>query len=622
MPQTPIQRHQTCSAVEGHQDILAVTGVESMTARQAIRPTEPAADDESVGDSRELHRNRSKLQTGNVEAARGDVLANWSKLQDCVRVELHCSHLDALYPMDGCPWCERRRQESLKAAEDEALPSAIGRAKRRGKHLKPGKQTRRLAAARCESGDAHEQSMQQSPRARVKRRTDSQGQQHSKAEPGTTTSTKRIKTEPAKRTAPAVKSEAATTVKVEMMSTGESESLHDRNLPTSVRRETPSLTDAAAAPGASRVSVSLQRLEAAWRLPRACEEEAAAAQCVSEERLNELRGLVQRALAGVASTSSRGGGAGGAGRLLLRTRLLAARRRLRLCGETAVALKLDAASSCRVRTQQPPINLEDLRLQCAQYRESYSCFHVCEHLCYFREFEPARQLRSLEDRVAAAGLPASRLDGLTARLALTQQHPYWCVIIHDAAGRVLGPSRQAWQLIQAGQAADCGGQSEARVSQPRWHFSLTDMCSPFGLIEELLATNPWQLLATCFLLNKTSRVAVDNILPEFLGRCPGPIELIEAVPEDILRLLEPLGLGRKRARMLRRFSLEYLDALKQSVRKPLSSESVRQLHGVGKYASDAYDMFVLHETSTVQPTDNYLRWYSAAVKSSRQGQPN
>ncbi|CAE7642837.1 CARNS1 [Symbiodinium microadriaticum] len=137
--------------------------------------------------------------------------------------------------------------------------------------------------------------------------------------------------------------------------------------------------------------------------------------------------------------------------------------------------------------------------------------------------------------------------------------------------------------------------------------------SPFGLVEELLADNAWQLLATCVLLNKTGRLAVDRVLPEFLSICPGPHELLATAPDVLHRIFLPLGLHRKRARMLRRFSTEFLEAQKEADGN-IALEHVRRFHGVGKYASDAYEIFILKRISTVQPTDSYLRWYSSTLR--------
>eukprot|EP00435_Cladocopium_sp_Y103_P031350 s1240_g7.t3 len=74
------------------------------------------------------------------------------------------------------------------------------------------------------------------------------------------------------------------------------------------------------------------------------------------------------------------------------------------------------------------------------------CEHLCSELCYFREFEAARQLRALQDRAQAAQLP---WPSWTARLALSQRAPYWCVVFHEASGAVLGSHRCAYQRLRS-----------------------------------------------------------------------------------------------------------------------------------------------------------------------------
>ena len=68
------------------------------------------------------------------------------------------------------------------------------------------------------------------------------------------------------------------------------------------------------------------------------------------------------------------------------------------------------------------------------------------------------------------------------------------------------------------------------------------------------------------------------------------------------RLLHPLGMYRRRARLLVRFSAAFLD-------RPWSCPS--QLPGVGRYAADAYWMFCQGRWRDVRPRDYALRAYRA-----------
>jgi len=321
-------------------------------------------------------------------------------------------------------------------------------------------------------------------------------------------------------------------------------------------------------------------------------------------------------------------------RIEVRRKLLDLRRRVRaharaLCGG---GLELLEASSSQPRPKLPyprggaadgnspaPSSLEDLRMQCPIYTATAGCRHLCEHLCYFREYEPARHLQTLRKRAALHPLRPS-VEGWTARLALAHRPPFWAVVIHDAAGAVRGAPREAWQsLADEALAAPLApprptasaSPSPAAPRQTDGGTGIADRptTSPFGLIEELLADEPWQLLVTCFLLNKTGRESVDRVLATFFRRWPVAADLVGADVDEIGRLLEPLGLHRKRSRMLVRFSREYLDAVAE-VGSPLPVARLRRLHGVGRYACDAYRIFVRGEVGAVRPTDVYLGWFA------------
>ena len=82
--------------------------------------------------------------------------------------------------------------------------------------------------------------------------------------------------------------------------------------------------------------------------------------------------------------------------------------------------------------------------------------------------------------------------------------------------------------------------------------------SPFGLLEELLWDRPWALLLCCILLNQTSRVQVDPVLCRLLRRAPDAAALASVEAAELEALLRPLGLHRRRAQTLLRFSRAFL----------------------------------------------------------------
>jgi len=81
--------------------------------------------------------------------------------------------------------------------------------------------------------------------------------------------------------------------------------------------------------------------------------------------------------------------------------------------ETQAALDLKLT-----RFATPPKDLRELREKCPVMASTGSPHHLCAHLCYYREYEPARQLYVLRCRCAEARGTAEALDGWRAELAV------------------------------------------------------------------------------------------------------------------------------------------------------------------------------------------------------------
>ncbi|KAK3276751.1 hypothetical protein CYMTET_15201, partial [Cymbomonas tetramitiformis] len=124
--------------------------------------------------------------------------------------------------------------------------------------------------------------------------------------------------------------------------------------------------------------------------------------------------------------------------------------------------------------------------------------------------------------------------------------------------------------------------------------------SPFGLLEEILWHDPWKLLLSCMMLNQTGRRQVDRVLWRLFHRFPSASCLAQAAASEVEELVMPLGLHRKRAQMLIKFSQQYLQG---------DWQEARELHGIGKYADDAYRIFCKGEWKDSQPDDHALNWY-------------
>nr|KYP57120.1 Methyl-CpG-binding domain protein 4 [Cajanus cajan] len=124
--------------------------------------------------------------------------------------------------------------------------------------------------------------------------------------------------------------------------------------------------------------------------------------------------------------------------------------------------------------------------------------------------------------------------------------------------------------------------------------------SATGLIQEDHIHDPWRVLVICMLLNRTTGRQAKKIVSDLFKLCPDAKSCTQVAREEIEKTIQSLGLQHKRAAMLQRFSEEYLDE---------SWTHVTQLHGVGKYAADAYAIFITGMWDRVKPTDHMLNYY-------------
>ncbi|KAL7123598.1 hypothetical protein ACP275_01G115100 [Erythranthe tilingii] len=124
--------------------------------------------------------------------------------------------------------------------------------------------------------------------------------------------------------------------------------------------------------------------------------------------------------------------------------------------------------------------------------------------------------------------------------------------------------------------------------------------SPFNLLQEDHAFDPWRVLVICMLLNMTTGLQVGRVLSNFFELCPNAKTATEVACEDIQEIIRSLGLHQKRAMGIQRFSQEYLNGI---------WTHVTQLPGIGKYAADAYAIFCTGKWERVRPIDHMLVKY-------------
>ena len=94
--------------------------------------------------------------------------------------------------------------------------------------------------------------------------------------------------------------------------------------------------------------------------------------------------------------------------------------------------------------------------------------------------------------------------------------------------------------------------------------------------------NSWQHMVGVICLNQTNRKQVKKVLPLLFGICPTPVHYLNTLPETIKMIIQPLGMVNVREKRLRQMSLDYLT---------WDGEDATELHGIGKYGSDSYELF-------------------------------
>lgn len=126
--------------------------------------------------------------------------------------------------------------------------------------------------------------------------------------------------------------------------------------------------------------------------------------------------------------------------------------------------------------------------------------------------------------------------------------------------------------------------------------------SPFKYRQEIYRDDPWKMLLVCMMLNQTSYIQVDKVRYDFFERFPDPESLRTANDCDIVEIIRPLGFYNRRAKTWKKFSDAWLE---------WDGQEVKDLPGVGKYASDSWKIFqegVYDITVEDKELKKYLHW--------------
>ena len=129
--------------------------------------------------------------------------------------------------------------------------------------------------------------------------------------------------------------------------------------------------------------------------------------------------------------------------------------------------------------------------------------------------------------------------------------------------------------------------------------------SPIGMLQEDLWPNEWKILVACLLHNLTTRKQVDRVYKILFEKYPTAIAMSTANEHELQSIIQPLGMWRRRAKSLKRFSKEYLEK---------DWKNVIDLYGCGKYADDCHKIFCLGAWKDVVPSDHALNRYHVWLK--------
>ena len=129
--------------------------------------------------------------------------------------------------------------------------------------------------------------------------------------------------------------------------------------------------------------------------------------------------------------------------------------------------------------------------------------------------------------------------------------------------------------------------------------------SPHGLIQESLWPNEWKILVSCLLLNQTTRKQLDKVIDIFFEKWPDPESLLSSPLEEIREVIRPLGFWEKRPKTLLKFTEQYIAG---------NWDQPIELYGCGKYANDAWKIFIQGDWRSVQPNDHALNKYHDWLK--------
>ena len=94
----------------------------------------------------------------------------------------------------------------------------------------------------------------------------------------------------------------------------------------------------------------------------------------------------------------------------------------------------------------------------------------------------------------------------------------------------------------------------------------------------------WKHMVAVMCLNLTYRKHVKIILPKLFKRYPNPRAYLRGRLSTQQNMLKPLGMWEVRSKRIRKMTEQFLT---------LDKKDASDLHGIGKYGSDSYQIFFM-----------------------------
>lgn len=110
------------------------------------------------------------------------------------------------------------------------------------------------------------------------------------------------------------------------------------------------------------------------------------------------------------------------------------------------------------------------------------------------------------------------------------------------------------------------------------------------------STDPYFITICELFLQRTNAEKVEKVALEFFGRCPNPDNLHSANPQEIERILKPLGLPHRIGQV---YEIAAAFARMQQEKREVQEEDLRALPGVGPYVASAVKVLALGKSDAV-----------------------